>query len=114
MVGWIVCGMKEVKDGKWARSVTFLLDDLTPNRFAAYLGDTFHLTNSPMPPLESFKPLKSMVFAGIYPLDPGGFTKLEEAIRRVSSHCIFRTSLRADRSLASTVDPDGSIRHLKS
>jgi GTP-binding protein LepA len=37
-----------------------------------------------MPPLESFKPLKSMVFAGIYPLDPGGFTKLEEAIRRVS------------------------------
>jgi len=25
-----------------------------------------------------------MVFAGIYPLDPGGFTKLEEAIRRVS------------------------------
>ncbi|GAA5978831.1 hypothetical protein JCM5350_004836 [Sporobolomyces pararoseus] len=64
MVGWIVCGMKEVKD--------------------AYLGDTFHHTNSPMPPLESFKPLKSMVFAGIYPLDPGGFTKLEEAIRRLT------------------------------
>jgi len=49
----------------------------------AYLGDTFHHTHTPMPPLESFKPLKSMVFAGIYPLDPGGFTKLEEAIRRV-------------------------------
>ncbi|GAA6064307.1 hypothetical protein JCM10212_002739 [Sporobolomyces blumeae] len=64
MVGWIVCGMKEVKD--------------------AYLGDTFHHTHSPMPPLESFKPLKSMVFAGIYPLDPGGFTKLEEAIRRLT------------------------------
>ncbi|GAA5850814.1 hypothetical protein JCM5353_004822 [Sporobolomyces roseus] len=64
MVGWIVCGMKEVKD--------------------AYLGDTFHHTHTPMPPLESFKPLKSMVFAGIYPLDPGGFTKLEEAIRRLT------------------------------
>ncbi|GAA5929774.1 GTPase GUF1 [Sporobolomyces koalae] len=64
MVGWVVCGMKEVKD--------------------AYLGDTFHHTNAPMPPLESFKPLKSMVFAGIYPLDPGGFTKLEEAIRRLT------------------------------
>lgn len=44
MVGYVVCGMKDVKD--------------------AYLGDTFHHTNAPMPPLESFKPLKSMVFAG--------------------------------------------------
>lgn len=25
-----------------------------------------------------------MVFAGIYPLDPGGFTKLEDAIRRLT------------------------------
>ncbi|GAA5858517.1 hypothetical protein JCM1840_001239 [Sporobolomyces johnsonii] len=64
MVGWIVCGMKEVKD--------------------AFLGDTFHHTHAPMPALESFKPLKSMVFAGIYPLDPGGFSKLEEAIRRLT------------------------------
>lgn len=37
-----------------------------------------------MPPLESFKPLKSMVFAGIYPLEHGGFLKLEESVRRVS------------------------------
>ncbi|KAK4700560.1 hypothetical protein P7C70_g5688, partial [Phenoliferia sp. Uapishka_3] len=64
MVGWIVCGMKDVKD--------------------AYLGDTFHHTHAPMPPLESFKPLKSMVFAGIYPLEPGGFPKLEEAVRRLT------------------------------
>ncbi|BGP46851.1 Translation factor guf1 mitochondrial [Rhodotorula kratochvilovae] len=64
MAGWIVCGMKNPRD--------------------AYLGDTFHLTSAPTPPLESFKPLKSMVFAGIYPLDPGGFTKLEEAIRRLT------------------------------
>jgi translation elongation factor EF-4 len=49
----------------------------------AFLGDTFHLTAHPTEPLESFKPLKSMVFAGIYPLDPGGFGRLEEAIRRV-------------------------------
>ncbi|GJN87534.1 hypothetical protein Rhopal_000488-T1 [Rhodotorula paludigena] len=64
MAGWVVCGMKDPKD--------------------AYLGDTFHHTSSPTPPLESFKPLKSMVFAGIYPLDPGGFTKLEDAIRRLT------------------------------
>ncbi|GAA5861347.1 hypothetical protein JCM8547_006100 [Rhodosporidiobolus lusitaniae] len=64
MVGWVVCGMKDPKD--------------------AFLGDTFHLTSHPKPPLESFKPLKSMVFAGIYPLDPGGFGKLEEAIRRLT------------------------------
>jgi translation elongation factor EF-4 len=37
-----------------------------------------------MPPLETFKPLKPMVFAGIYPLDPGGFSKLEDAIRRLT------------------------------
>lgn len=65
MVGWIVCAMKDVKD--------------------AYLGDTFHHTLSPMPPLESFQPLKSMVFAGVYPMEPGGFPKLEDAIRRVSA-----------------------------
>ncbi|GAA5940776.1 hypothetical protein JCM10213_004310 [Rhodosporidiobolus nylandii] len=64
MVGWVVCGMKDPKE--------------------AFLGDTFHLTSHPTPPLESFKPLKSMVFAGIYPLDPGGFGKLEEAIRRLT------------------------------
>ncbi|KAM0746804.1 GTP-binding protein lepa [Meredithblackwellia eburnea MCA 4105] len=64
MIGWIVCGMKDVND--------------------AFLGDTFHHTHSPMPPLESFKPLKSMVFAGIYPLEPGGFPKLEDAVRRLT------------------------------
>ncbi|BGP06859.1 Translation factor guf1 mitochondrial [Rhodotorula toruloides] len=64
MVGYITCGMKDPKD--------------------AFLGDTFHLTSHPTPPLESFKPLKSMVFSGIYPLDPGGFLKLEEAIRRLT------------------------------
>lgn len=72
---------------------------------SAFLGDTLHHTHSPMPPLESFKPLKStllrfilkrffeltiaivrsgMVFAGIYPLENGGFLKLEESVRRVS------------------------------
>jgi len=43
-IGYLVSGMKDVQQ--------------------AFLGDTFHHTNAPMPPLESFKPLKSMVFAG--------------------------------------------------
>lgn len=64
MLGYFVCGMKEHAD--------------------AHLGDTFHHTNHPMPPLESFKPLKSMVFAGIYPAEPGGFPKLEEAVKRLT------------------------------
>ncbi|BGP54534.1 Translation factor guf1 mitochondrial [Rhodotorula sphaerocarpa] len=64
MVGWFVCGMKDPKE--------------------AFLGDTFHLTSAPMPPLETFKPPKPMVFAGIYPLDPGGFNRLEDAIRRLT------------------------------
>ncbi|SCV67452.1 BQ2448_5063 [Microbotryum intermedium] len=64
MVGYIVCAMKDVKD--------------------AFLGDTFHLTSHPKPALETFKPLKSMVFAGVYPVEPGGFPKLEDAIRRLT------------------------------
>ncbi|ORY73253.1 hypothetical protein BCR35DRAFT_293843 [Leucosporidium creatinivorum] len=64
MVGWVVCAMKDVKD--------------------AHLGDTFHHTHAPMPPLESFEPLKSMVFAGCYPMEPGGFPKLEDAIKRLT------------------------------
>ncbi|SCZ93847.1 BZ3500_MvSof-1268-A1-R1_Chr6-3g08923 [Microbotryum saponariae] len=64
MVGYIVCAMKDVQD--------------------AFLGDTFHLTSHPKPALESFKPLKSMVFAGVYPVEPGGFPKLEDAIRRLT------------------------------
>lgn len=63
-VGWVACNMKNVAD--------------------AHLGDTFHHTSAPCPPLESFKPLKPMVFAGVYPAEPGGFTQLEESIRRVS------------------------------
>ncbi len=43
-IGYLVCGMKDVQQ--------------------AFLGDTFHHTGTPMEPLESFKPLKSMVFAG--------------------------------------------------
>lgn len=85
MVGWIVCGMKEVKDGPFSDSPWASFPNLRHRSSVAFLGDTFHHTHAPMPPLESFKPLKSMVFAGIYPLEPGGFLKLEEAVRRVSA-----------------------------
>ncbi|KAK4058550.1 Translation factor guf1 mitochondrial [Microbotryomycetes sp. JL221] len=65
MVGWIVCAMKDSQD--------------------AHLGDTFHLTSAPMPPLDlGYKALKSMVFAGVYPMEPGGFPKLEDALKKLT------------------------------
>ena len=35
---------------------------------SARLGDTWHLLKQPVDPLPGFKPVKSMVFAGIFPL----------------------------------------------
>ncbi|KAK4053498.1 Translation factor guf1 mitochondrial [Microbotryomycetes sp. JL201] len=65
MVGWIVCAMKDSRD--------------------AHLGDTFHHTHAPVAPLDlGYKPLKSMVFAGVYPMEPGGFPKLEDALKKLT------------------------------
>lgn len=51
----------------------------------ANVGDTFtHATTTSIEPLPGFKPMQSMVFAGVFPLDAQDFQKLEEAIGRVS------------------------------
>lgn len=53
--------------------------------YIANVGDTFtHATTTNIEPLPGFKPMQSMVFAGVFPLDAQDFQKLEEAIGRVS------------------------------
>eukprot|EP00045_Choanoeca_perplexa_P016827 m.231648 g.231648 ORF g.231648 m.231648 type:complete len:646 (+) comp17368_c0_seq2:88-2025(+) len=53
------------------------------NREEARVGDTFHLKNQPVEPLPGFKPAKSMVFAGLYPLEQIDFEQLASALERL-------------------------------
>ncbi|KAJ1797973.1 Translation factor guf1 mitochondrial [Coemansia sp. RSA 2399] len=63
-VGYIVCNMKSVAE--------------------AHVGDTFHKDKFPVDPLPGFVPAKSMVFAGVFPLDAGEFDKLNESIQKLT------------------------------
>ncbi|XP_032665892.1 translation factor GUF1 homolog, mitochondrial isoform X2 [Odontomachus brunneus] len=48
------------------------------------IGDTLHLRQCFVDPLERFKPPKPMVFAGIYPMDQSQFTSLQAAIDKLA------------------------------
>ncbi len=63
-VGFLIAGMKTVKE--------------------ANIGDTVYHTKKPVPPLPGFKPAKSMVFAGIYPLDTSDFDAVRDAIEKLT------------------------------
>ncbi|KAJ1663672.1 Translation factor guf1 mitochondrial [Coemansia sp. RSA 1646] len=63
-VGYIVCNMKSVAE--------------------AHVGDTFYKDKHPVDPLPGFVPAKSMVFAGVFPLDAGEFDKLNESIQKLT------------------------------
>ncbi|KAJ3343540.1 hypothetical protein HDU83_005602 [Entophlyctis luteolus] len=64
-VGFIHLGMKTTRD--------------------AHIGDTLYASNKPAPaPFPGFKPAKSMVFAGTYPLDASELPKLQDAIDRLT------------------------------
>jgi translation factor GUF1, mitochondrial len=63
-VGYLICGMKTVKDAR--------------------VGDTFYLTKKPVQALPGFKPAKSMVFAGIYPVEASDFEELRDAIEKLT------------------------------
>ncbi|KAI9340461.1 GTP-binding protein lepa C-terminus-domain-containing protein [Obelidium mucronatum] len=65
-VGYLHLGMKTTRD--------------------AHIGDTFYAGNSvnPPTPFPGFKPAKSMVFAGAYPMDASEFPKMQEAIDRLT------------------------------
>ncbi|RKP09995.1 P-loop containing nucleoside triphosphate hydrolase protein [Thamnocephalis sphaerospora] len=63
-VGYVVCSMKNAKE--------------------AHIGDTFYRLKHPVEPLPGFEPAKSMVFAGIYPVDADDFAQLEESIVKLT------------------------------
>lgn len=50
----------------------------------ACIGDTLHLRQCSVDPLERFKPPKPMVFAGVYPMDQSQFTSLQAAIDKLA------------------------------
>ncbi|XP_025271361.1 translation factor GUF1 homolog, mitochondrial [Camponotus floridanus] len=49
-----------------------------------HIGDTLHLRNQYVDPLERFKPPKPMVFAGVYPMDQSQFVSLQTAIDKLT------------------------------
>ncbi len=63
-VGYIICGMKTVKEAR--------------------VGDTFHRYKKPVEALPGFKPAKSMVFAGIYPVEASEFELIRDAIEKLT------------------------------
>lgn len=63
-VGYLITGMKTVREAR--------------------VGDTIHLAKKPVQPFPGFKPAKSMVFAGIYPVVTEEFELLHEAIEKLT------------------------------
>ncbi len=63
-VGFVICGMKTVKEAR--------------------IGDTFFHPKYPVEALPGFKPAKSMVFAGIYPVDVSDFEEVRDAIEKLT------------------------------
>ena len=63
-VGFLIAGMKTVKEAR--------------------IGDTFYHTKQPIKPLPGFKPAKSMVFAGIYPVETANYENLRDAIEKLT------------------------------
>src|SRR5687767_15029889 len=51
---------------------------------SAHIGDTFHhITKDPPLAFPGFKPVKPMVFAGLFPVDSNEMSKLETAIEKL-------------------------------
>ncbi|KAJ3182244.1 Translation factor guf1 mitochondrial [Gaertneriomyces sp. JEL0708] len=63
-VGYAILGMKTTRD--------------------AHIGDTFYREGHPVESFPGFQPAKSMVFAGLYPVDSNDYTKLNDALDRLT------------------------------
>ncbi|XP_062151226.1 translation factor GUF1 homolog, mitochondrial [Alnus glutinosa] len=63
-VGYVVSGMRSTKE--------------------ACIGDTLYHSRSIVEPLPGFKPVKHMVFSGVYPADGSDFEALNHAIERLT------------------------------
>ena len=63
-VGWICASIKDISK--------------------VAVGDTITLTNNPaQEPLEGYKPMKPMVYSGIFPIEPNLFEDLKEALNKL-------------------------------
>ena len=63
-VGFVICGMKDIRDVK--------------------VGDTVTLAkNGATEPLPGFQPMKPMVFSGVFPVDASHFEDLKEALEKL-------------------------------
>ncbi|XP_056145182.1 translation factor Guf1, mitochondrial isoform X1 [Lampris incognitus] len=78
-VGYMIAGMRDVKETQ--------------------IGDTVYLLQQPVEALPGFKPAKSMVFAGMYPVDQSEYTALHSAIDRLMLND-SSVSVQRDSSLA--------------
>ncbi|CAK9162879.1 unnamed protein product [Ilex paraguariensis] len=63
-VGYVVSGMRSTKEAR--------------------VGDTLYHSRSTVEPLPGFKPVKHMVFSGLYPADGSDFEALNHAIERLT------------------------------
>ncbi|KAJ3343755.1 Translation factor guf1 mitochondrial [Gonapodya sp. JEL0774] len=63
-VGYLILGMKSSHEAR--------------------VGDTFHHHGTSVQALPGFQPAKSMLFAGVYPVDSNEFEKLAEAVNRLT------------------------------
>ncbi|KAI9099738.1 hypothetical protein DFS34DRAFT_615772 [Phlyctochytrium arcticum] len=63
-VGYVILGMKTTRD--------------------AHIGDTFYKAGEKVEAFPGFQPAKSMVFAGLYPMDGADYTKLQDALDRLT------------------------------
>ncbi len=63
-VGYIICGMKTVKEAR--------------------VGDTLMQPKKTITPFPGFRPAKPMVFAGIFPIDTADFEELTDAIEKLT------------------------------
>ncbi|KAL6551543.1 hypothetical protein OROGR_007697 [Orobanche gracilis] len=63
-VGYVVSGMRSTKDAR--------------------VGDTLYHTRSSVEPLPGFKPVKHMVFSGVYPADGSDFEALSNAVEKLT------------------------------
>ncbi|KAL0540722.1 hypothetical protein IC582_020735 [Cucumis melo] len=63
-VGYVVSGMRSTKEAR--------------------IGDTLHQSKTAVEPLPGFKPVKHMVFSGLFPADGSDFDALNHAIERLT------------------------------
>lgn len=63
-VGFVTASIKEIKEAKVGDTIT----------------DVLNPTDEPLP---GFKEMKPMVFSGLYPIDPGDYDKLKDALEKL-------------------------------